>query len=136
MPIFEWTTELDIGVDAMNEEHKRLIAFMNKVYDLREAQAEVLSVKAALDDFVAYTQKHFADEEAFMQSIEYPGLDEHKAKHRKLFEDLSNFIEVFNRTGDIDDSFFAFLKMWLRGHIVYIDGKYHQFIEERHLQVN
>ncbi len=136
MPVFEWTSELDIGVDAMNDEHKVLIDFMNKVYDLRESGAETLAIKEALDNFFAYTQTHFSDEEAFLESIDYPDLNDHKAKHRKLFKDLSAYIEDFNRTGGIDDSFFAFLKMWLRGHIVFVDGKYHKFIEEQQLQVN
>ncbi|MDF1655387.1 MAG: hemerythrin family protein [Coxiellaceae bacterium] len=130
MPIFQWTEELDVGVDKMNNEHIELIALMNKVYDLSEAKAQLVEINIALDAFITYTKKHFSDEEAYMESIGYGEIEDHKQKHRKLFEDLTTYIDDFSRTGTLDDGFFQFLKMWLRGHIIYIDGKYKKFAAE------
>ncbi len=130
MPIFQWTEELDVGVDAMNNEHIQLIDLMNKVYDLGEAKADPVQVNIALDAFLQYTKKHFSDEEAYMESIGYNDIEDHKEKHRKLFEDLTTYIDSFSQTGVLDHGFFTFLKMWLKGHIIFVDGKYKKFAAE------
>lgn len=129
MPIFEWTQELDVGCDEMNNEHKQLISYMNKVYDLNQENVEPPVIKLALNEFLECTKNHFSDEEAYMASFNYDDIETHKEKHRKLFEDLTLYIDEFERTGVLDNGFFEFLKLWLRGHIIYIDGKYKRFVE-------
>ncbi len=114
----------------MNDEHKQLIAYMNTLYDLNEAGAEKNTLNAALNEFLEYTKLHFDDEERYMASVNYPDIEDHKDKHKKLFQDLSVYVSEFNRTGQVDIGFFNFLKLWLRGHIIYIDGKYKKFINE------
>ena len=124
---FQWdASTYGIKVPEMDREHEVLIGHMNTVHGLHQSRAGRAVIGAALDQLVAYTRKHFADEEAYMASIGYPGLRIHAGIHRQLLERVGTFAAEFTRTGALSDEFFVFLKMWLKAHICGIDSKYAQ----------
>jgi hemerythrin len=124
LSLLDWSKSLDIGVDAMNSEHKVLLAIMNKLYDRNEAKADRAELKALLKELGDYTVKHFTDEEAYLLSIQFPELEKHKLIHKSLLEKFAAHMTEFNKSGVLEESFFGFLKMWLSAHIQGIDMKY------------
>ena len=127
MSLLDWSKSLDIGVEAMNSEHKVLLAIMNKLYDRNEAKAERQELKGVLKELGDYTVKHFNDEEAFLLSIQFPDLEKHKLIHKSLLEKFGAHVADFTKSGVLEKSFFEFLKMWLSAHIQGIDMKYGEF---------
>lgn len=124
---FEWDASIyGINVPEMDREHQVLIGHMNTVHKLHESRAGRTVIAAALDKLVAYTRRHFADEEAYMSRTGFPGLAVHAGIHRQLLERIGAFAAEFCRTGTLSDEFFVFLKMWLKAHICGIDIKYAQ----------
>lgn len=124
---FQWdASTYGINVPEMDREHQVLIGHMNTVHSLHQARAGRAVIGAALDELVAYTRKHFADEEAHMARIGYPGLRTHAGIHQQLLERVGAFAADFARTGALTDEFFVFLRMWLKAHICGIDIKYAQ----------
>jgi hemerythrin len=122
---FEWNADkYGLHVDSMDNEHRTLIGHMNKLHALYKDGSPAALVRPALDAFVKYTVKHFADEEAHMRSIGFPAADTHAAIHRDLLARVSGHVKEFEVTGKLTDPFFSFLKMWLAGHICCIDIKY------------
>ena len=122
---FEWTRDLDIGVEQMNAEHQRLIAMMNDIYAMTEAGAERGKVAKAIDELAAFAKEHFAREESFMESVNYPGVKQHKEIHVKLLERFSQHVNEFQQgDGTVGKQFFSFLKIWLSSHIQGIDMHY------------
>ena len=124
MSLLDWSKSLDIGVDAMNSEHKVLLEIMNRLYDRNAAKAERQELKAILKELGDYTVKHFADEEAYLLSIQFPELEKHKLIHKSLLEKFGAHAADFSKSGVLENSFFEFLKMWLSAHIQGIDMKY------------
>jgi hemerythrin len=84
MPILEWNDALDIGVTDMNQEHKKLLALMNELYDKNASGATKASLSKTLNELAAYTTQHFADEEAYLEKIGYPELSKHKWIHHEV----------------------------------------------------
>lgn len=124
---FQWdASKYGINVSAMDYEHEILIGHMNAVHSLHVAQAGRTAIGAALEKLAAYTRKHFADEEAYMARIGFPGLRLHAGVHKQLLARIDEFAAEFARTGALTDDFFIFLKMWLKAHICGIDVKYAQ----------
>lgn len=122
---FEWDPAVyGLGVREMDAEHQVLIGYMNRLHELYVAGASKPDLLAAVDTLVKYTVKHFADEEAYMAKVGYPGLPSHAAIHKRLLEQVSSYVESTRATGKLTDDFFAFLKMWLKAHICGIDSKY------------
>jgi len=126
MGYYQWDASLDIGVEAMNEEHKVLIGHMNTVYDKNMAKVPKEELEGSIQALFDYVIKHFADEEAYMASIQFPGLDAHRQLHDNLLTELKRHIEVFANSDatQVSEQFVMFLKLWLTTHIRGIDIKY------------
>ena len=124
MAYFDWETKYDVGVPPMNEQHQRLIALMNRLHDRCDAGAERTEVAQVVDELACYTVEHFAAEERYMASVNYPRLETHKLIHQELLAVLAKHRQVFGRTGTLGVEFFSFLKFWLASHIQGIDKQY------------
>ena len=125
MSIMSWSAELDVGVTKMNEEHQGLLDLMNELHNLKAAGKTGMEVLKVLDALGAATVSHFADEEAYMESVKYPKLSTHKLIHKDLLEKFGKYsADIHARHGEMGDDFFVFLKHWLTAHIKGIDMKY------------
>jgi hemerythrin len=125
MAFYEWNPELlSVHVSEMDSEHQVLIQKMNKVYDLAKSDAAKPTLDAAVEDFAKFTVKHFRDEEAYMERIQYAGTATHKIIHQQLLAEVSKHLESYKTTGKLADAFFNFLGVWLTSHIRGIDRKY------------
>jgi hemerythrin-like metal-binding protein len=125
MPIMEWDNSLDIGVGAMNDEHKQILDAMNRIYDAAQAGRtgeEINRLVGLLGDVCV---RHFKDEEAYMEGIDFPGLAVHRIVHQDLLKRFATHAEAIREAGGrATDDFFYFLRYWLRAHIKGIDRKY------------
>lgn len=125
MAYFEWSDRLNLNVQDMDAEHKRLIAAMNHIYDLNDASAPHEAIKKAVGVLQDVTVQHFAHEEKLMESMGFPKLAAHKLIHKALLTDFSKHKAEFEaRRGKMDPAFFTFLKGWLTAHIAGIDKQY------------
>ncbi len=125
MSLMDWTPELDVGVAAMNHEHRVLLDLMNKLHDLAERGVTGPEAIAALEALQKATVDHFAHEEAYMDKMGYPGAARHKVIHASLLERFGAEAEkVRAANGEVGRSFFDFLTYWLSAHIKGIDKKY------------
>jgi len=127
MSFIDWAPAYDIGVNAMNDEHKGIMDRMNKLYELHTKGASTIEIAPVLEDFGAFTTKHFQDEEKYMESIQFPELSVHKQIHLNLLNTFKDHSTKFKDEGKLSDAFFVFLKTWLVAHIQGIDMKYGKF---------
>jgi hemerythrin-like metal-binding protein len=78
-----WRDFYELGVDFIDEDHKRLLHVMQDVGDAvsrvdREESGRLLSLS------LAEAKSHFAREEEFLAKVGWPGLEDHKNYHRQL----------------------------------------------------
>ena len=78
MTFFAWGPKYDVGVPPMNDEHKVLIALMNRLWEQNKEGAPQHVLIDTLAKLHGYTEKHFADEEAYMESVSYPDIELHR----------------------------------------------------------
>lgn len=125
MSLMDWSADLDVGVEAMNHEHRGLLDLMNRLHDLASQGVTGPRALNALDALQKATIDHFAHEEAFMDKTAYPDAARHKVIHAKLLERFGAEAEkVRAADGAVGRSFFDFLTYWLSAHIKGIDKKY------------
>ncbi|HEB53956.1 MAG TPA: bacteriohemerythrin [bacterium] len=125
MPLINWKPEFDLGVAAMDAEHKQLIDAMNHVHELEQAKSPKSAVDAALKNLVDLTVKHFADEERHMEAIGFPEFERHRFIHKDMLKRIGEHYEVFQQgDGSLSREFYNFLTNWLSAHICHIDRKY------------
>ncbi|MCI8622199.1 MAG: response regulator [Provencibacterium sp.] len=130
---FVWKEEYKIGVDIIDKEHERLFKIINKLFELRKEEKDSQRVcREGIKFFKGHTVKHFADEEAYMASIAYGGLERHRLIHQGFRENTLPVLEQeLERTGYSPDAVTHFLGVcagWLVGHTLTEDlsitGKY------------
>lgn len=124
---FSWQPSYDIGVEPMNDDHKRLLKLMADLESAYKAGSSIKEQFAILEELKDFTVKHFRQEEAFMESIKYPELATHKMIHQNLLERFGTFVTRYRAEGKLEDEFFGFLRSWLTAHIMGIDVKYGEF---------
>ena len=128
----QWTEEMRVGVELVDNQHKRLIDLINsvevsmKLGQGREAQGKLLRALAE------YAKFHFADEEAFMLHIGYPEYEKHKALHAgfvwKVFEFNDNYLK---HNALLSVEIMSYLKDWTVSHILQHDGKIGSFLDSQ-----
>jgi len=130
--LFKWDeNEYGIKVKSMDEEHQHLIRLMNTLHQEYLAKQPFELLQASVGALASYTIQHFSDEEKYMESIGFDGLKTHKIIHQKLLEEVTNHVNRFEKTKQLDAEFFNFLKMWLQAHICGIDIKYGNFANSK-----
>ena len=74
-----------------------------------------------------YTVKHFADEEAYMESIHYNKIFTQKIQHQEFVQKLDEFMEHHKEEVEDQDKqimdILEFLTEWLVNHILHVDGQ-------------
>lgn len=122
---FKWDQDrLTTHVDAMDNEHKKLINIMNKLYERHEAKAGKAELSGIIQELGLWTVTHFQHEERFFDTLEYAQAGVHKKIHKDLLARFSGHQAEFEKTGVLAPAFFQFLKTWLTAHIMGIDVKY------------
>ncbi len=62
-----WDDTLDVGVAALNEDHKHLMQFINELHSGMITGIGISKMTYILDGLIDYTKKHFMREEALMK---------------------------------------------------------------------
>ena len=125
MPLMNWNDNLSVGVSAMDNQHKvlmDLINSLNEAMGMGKGRDEMSKTIAGLKE---YTQKHFAEEEAYLERFNYPDLAIQKAAH-KQFVDKIIALEEEVQANKVGTALAAmqFLRTWLTDHIMGKDKKY------------
>ncbi|MBO5373408.1 MAG: bacteriohemerythrin [Lachnospiraceae bacterium] len=125
---FAFTSKYLTGIEIVDTEHKRLFEIIKDANDV--IHAELLhdkydEIMRILSDLKEYTEVHFQDEEAYMESIGYTGLNEQKAAHTTFIDKLAsiNLDELDDNQQEYLEDLISFLLNWLTTHILHMDKK-------------
>ena len=118
---FEWREEYCLGVDIIDKEHQRLFKIINKLHTFKdEEKNSQWACQEGIKFFKTHAVKHFADEEAYMSSIGYEGLERHKLSHQGFRETTLPALEEELEKSDYSPSavnhFLGVCAGWLIGH--------------------
>lgn len=118
---FEWRDEYNIGVEIIDREHRRLFRIINRLFHFREEEKDNQFIaQEGVKYFKGHAVQHFEDEEAYMASIGYEGLEHHRRIHNNFRENILPALEAeLERTGYDSRAVEHFLGVcagWLIGH--------------------
>ena len=132
MARIEWTPALSVGVENLDEEHKKLIAICNKLAHNIKGPSNSKTITQEFEELRAYTVYHFSNEEKYQKSIFYPDLNSHTKEHVRLRKSVKDFQQSLYREGYIpQQNVIAFLKDWLINHVLHEDMKIGQFARSK-----
>jgi hemerythrin len=138
MKKIEWTTDLAVGIDMIDDQHKKWIQHLNELVTAAESRRGANLVTSTLAFLIEYTDFHFSAEERAMEAAGYPALPQHRVKHEELRNTLGKLVEDFSEEGathELADSICTFLGNWLVAHIREVDQAFGRFTKEKNLQI-
>lgn len=127
--LFAWCQSFSIGDAFVDAQHKHLFSILFRLHRSLDGGDAHALVEKTLNELIDYTQQHFRDEEALMESVQYPGLANHKALHDELINKVEDMMEEF-QDGEpvLTIELLIFLKEWLVTHIAEEDAKIGRFL--------
>jgi hemerythrin len=124
LELIPWDKKYALGVEIIDNQHKRLFALTNELYEkcrLGESAVHDQFIKT-LHSMVDYVVMHFSTEEKIMVQIQYPRIAEQKEQHggftRKILEESQKF-ESGKHGVPLD--LVHFLRDWIISHIAVFD---------------
>lgn len=122
----KWNDRFNLGVDVIDRAHQRLFSIVDRMLALNEdSTKQHHACREGIKYFKSYTIKHFAEEEAYMQSINYPGYEIHKSLHANLRDQTLPALEAELEERDYCmesvQHFLGICVGWLNGHIMVED---------------
>lgn len=140
MNAIKWNNRFNIGVEVVDKAHQKLFSIVGKLIALNEEEEKQQhACREGIKYFKNYTLKHFAEEEAYMKSIGYQGLDVHKKLHENMCNNtipaLEQEMEEQNYSKESVGHFIGICIGWLNEHIMIEDhaiiGEYpHKWIHQ------
>ena len=132
MSLFQWSEELSVGYADIDSQHKRLFQLADQLHTAMTAGKGKECLTNTLNNLIAYTKRHFADEEVLMQLHRYPFYQQHKAEHQALTEKVVLFQkQVAEGRALVTMELLTFLRNWLVQHIGVVDKKVGAFLRQR-----
>jgi len=130
-PIIVWDNSWSIGIDEIDEDHKKLVNLIQKLFGALISAQGADYVKTVFFELIDYTRYHFEREEEIFKKYNYSELEHHKQLHQNLIQqvlDISKELLSEGETEKVSDDFFEFLKHWLVDHILEEDLKFKDFL--------
>lgn len=126
MAYFDWDSSLDIGVDLIDSQHRRIMDYVNDLHEAIQNHDEdlIVDVMARLRD---YTFDHFAFEEQLMERAGYPLLEPHIQVHKRFcarVEELNQSLHSGSDPFGVARKTRNDLTRWLIEHIKQEDHNY------------
>ena len=121
--MYEMKEEYKIGVELIDEQHKKLFELADKAYMLLKDEFTLDKydkIVHILEELKDYTIFHFESEEGYMESINYKRLFSQKIEHGQFIKKLDE-IDLKNIDKNQDEGLVKilnFLNDWLTEHIL------------------
>lgn len=122
----KWNDRFNIGVEKIDSAHRRLFSIVGKLLDLAEdSEKQKHACQEGIKYLKSYTQRHFAEEEAYMRLIDYKDYAIHKSLHDNMqnvtVPALEQEMESQDYSGESMQHFLGICVGWLNGHIMIED---------------
>ena len=126
-----WDHVLSVGVDEVDDDHRKLVDLFNMLnHSVTEGDTpEYLA--SVLKELINCTAWHFSHEERLMLKYGYEGIEEHKMEHRELIKSAKELQQKILEAGKlVANKDLEFLERWLTAHILTDDMRLGSYLNE------
>ncbi len=129
MAKFIWTDQLNVGIEVIDQQHRRIVEYINQLDDARTNGSSKEEIGYLINDLVDYTISHFGFEESMQEEAQYPFFKSHKKVHDLFAQRVSEFQVRFDKGEDISKALNSMLVTWLFNHIKRDDVDYVEIVK-------
>ena len=133
--MLKWNNKYCVEISMIDEQHKKLIGFINKTIYAMEHSDSTEELKEELEEMINFAQEHFETEENYMIEFDYPEYEDHYEEH---YDFITKAIAYFGMVvkGDYHkiNELIKYLKQWLVNHIQLCDRQYIDWFKKHGLE--
>lgn len=126
MAIVLWNQDMSVGIDHLDDHHRRLIELLNQLGAAVSAGNSRDVTGLVLGELIRYVYYHFGEEERLMEAAGYDDLAAHRQSHRIMAEHVRGLESAYDRdpSAVVAAELHGFLSDWLVHHIRSEDSRY------------
>ena len=126
-----WDEILSVGVDEIDEDHRKLVNLFNILNHAVVDEESPDYLAAILAELINCTARHFSHEERLMLKHRYQGFEEHRAEHEELIQSARALQQGILRANQpMVDEHIEFLERWLTEHILTADLRLGSYLSQ------
>lgn len=133
--ILKWEEAYSVRVSEIDDQHEMLIDMLGRLKRaIGQNEGQYILVEV-LEDLFSYASLHFQTEERYLRDVNYGELEEHKAAHRALTDQIDTLFD----DADLNDvteekarNVLAFMQDWIHTHLLEEDRKYIEVLQPFH----
>ena len=126
-----WSRVLSVGVDEIDEDHRKLVNIFNILNHSVMAKESPDYLAAVLEELINCTIWHFSHEERLMLKHRYAEAEDHKAEHRDLINSAQALQrDILQGNEAVGDAQIEFLERWLTEHILTADMRLGSYLSQ------
>lgn len=131
--MFTWKDDYLLDNKEIDDDHKKLFMIAFKAFSHKDKKEPRKHIKGVILELNQYMKEHFSREEDFMESIGFPLLEEHKALHERIIEQINELIRRIPTMSldQFERELLASIDIWLVNHIIHEDHKIMCFLETK-----
>lgn len=133
MALIEWRPDFEIGIPAIDHEHRLMIDLINQLHASLTENAPKSDILDFLGEVHADISAHFALEEKTMRDLAYNEYDVHKADHERLLDEIRDIMDAYEADAyfDYSETLSQQLDLWFTEHFRTLDSRFHRFLDKR-----
>jgi len=130
MKLLEFTKDELTNFQPIDDEHKAIVEFANKLYD-SYTNLKYDEFCKSLKVFIATGTEHFHTEEKFMLNNSYPNFYSHKIEHDRFTRKLCEYVKKLNNNpAENGHLVLNFIKDWFNNHVAGKDKMLGDFLSK------
>jgi hemerythrin-like metal-binding protein len=135
----EWTKDLSVGIEEIDEQHKELISRINDLVDSVRQHVCKYKIGDVIKFLEEYIFVHFGDEEGLMKKYGYPDYPGHRAQHEYFIREFAELkkelekLEGGKKRGSYDLSVETnrIVVDWILDHIAKVDKRLGAYLKTK-----
>lgn len=131
MAEIEWSPDLSVGIETIDEQHLKLIELLQGLEDAVRVSKDAGLIEDTITNLFNYAKVHFAAEEELLKKHKYPEEKLHQMEHNKFITKAFEFRENFDaRKPGLNLEVVNFLSSWILSHIQITDQRYTRYLKK------
>ncbi len=127
--LIRWKTEYSVKVPEIDDQHRKLIAIINRLADAMSVGRGRDVLDAVMADLMSYTEYHFGTEERLFRQHGYSQEEQHKRAHAEFTTRAQEIKDAADREGRRSSvDVMLFLSSWLDKHILQEDREFGAYL--------
>lgn len=123
-----WTEQVNIGIEEVDQQHRKIVAYINQLDDAYFSGASRKKLGKIINELVEYTIYHFKSEESLQERAGYPFLKAHQKAHVLYAQGILDFQSRFEKGEDISKDMEGLLAKWFFDHLKHDDTDFVQHV--------